>query len=47
MTFAHVYNKIRVGTQWLAGRGDRYPLNTDLDWGLSSSNKLDKSSAYK
>jgi len=22
--------------QGLAGRGERYPLNTDLDWGLSS-----------
>ena len=23
-------------TQWLAGRGNWYPLNTDLDWQLSS-----------
>jgi len=47
MTFAHVYNKIRAGTQGLTGRGDGYPLNTDLDRGRSSSNKLDKSPAYK
>jgi len=26
------------GVHGLAGRGDEYPLNTDLDWGLSSNN---------
>jgi len=28
------------GARWLAGRGDGYPHNTDVEWGLSSLRRI-------